>query len=42
MTAPTRPNETEWRIELGPESLLWRWAGDGRIAYLGGTIGHLP
>ncbi len=29
------------RIELGPSSLLWRWAGDSRIAYLGGTIGLL-
>ena len=28
-------------MELGPDSLLWRWAGDGRIAYLGGTIGLL-
>lgn len=26
---------------LGPGSLLWRWAGDSRIAYLGGTIGLL-
>lgn len=30
-----------WRITLGPNSLLWRWAGDSRIAYLGGTIGLL-
>lgn len=29
------------RIDLGPNSLLWRWAGAGRIAYLGGTIGLL-
>ena len=28
-------------IELGPDSLLWRWAGASRIAYLGGTIGLL-
>ena len=28
-------------VELGPDALLWRWAGDGRIAYLGGTIGLL-
>jgi uncharacterized protein (DUF2236 family) len=28
-------------VELGPDSLLWRWAGDSRIAYLGGTIGLL-
>ncbi|MDQ3294688.1 MAG: oxygenase MpaB family protein, partial [Actinomycetota bacterium] len=26
---------------LGPDSLLWRWAGDTRIAFLGGTIGLL-
>lgn len=29
------------RVELGPDSLLWRWAGDTRIAFLGGTIGLL-
>ena len=29
------------RLELGPDSLLWRWAGDSRIAFLGGTIGLL-
>jgi uncharacterized protein (DUF2236 family) len=29
------------RRELGPESLLWRWAGDNRIAFMGGTIGLL-
>ncbi len=29
------------RRDLGPESLLWRWAGDNRIAFLGGTIGLL-
>jgi uncharacterized protein (DUF2236 family) len=33
--------ETEERIDLGPDSLLWRWAGDSRIAFLGGTIGLL-
>jgi uncharacterized protein (DUF2236 family) len=27
--------------ELGPESLLWRCAGDTRIAFMGGTIGLL-
>lgn len=27
------------RIELGPRSLLWRWAGDMRIAFEGGTAG---
>ncbi len=26
---------------LGPESLLWRYAGDTRIAFVGGTIGLL-
>ncbi len=29
------------RVELGPQSLLWRWAGDSRIGFLGGTIGLL-
>jgi uncharacterized protein (DUF2236 family) len=29
------------RREIGPDSLLWRWAGDTRIAFLGGTIGLL-
>ena len=29
------------RRSLGPDSLLWRYAGDSRIAYLGGTIGLL-
>ena len=29
------------RIELGPESLLWQWAGDTRIAFMGATIGLL-
>ena len=28
-------------VELGPGSLLWRWAGDMRIGFLGGTIGLL-
>ncbi|MEZ0367296.1 oxygenase MpaB family protein [Mycobacterium sp. pUA109] len=27
--------------QLGPESLLWRWAGDMRIAFEGGTAGLL-
>lgn len=27
--------------ELGPRSLLWRWAGDMRIAFEGGTAGLL-
>jgi uncharacterized protein (DUF2236 family) len=43
---PSKPTSadakvTEWGIELGPDSLLWRWAGASRIAYLGGTIGLL-
>jgi uncharacterized protein (DUF2236 family) len=29
------------RREIMPSSLLWRWAGDNRIAFLGGTIGLL-
>ena len=33
--------EASERVELGPDSLLWRWAGDTRIAFLGGTIGLL-
>lgn len=33
--------QTVTRTELGPESLLWRYAGDTRIAFLGGTIGLL-
>lgn len=39
----TRPgaSETLEQVELGPGSLLWRWAGDSRIAFLGGTIGLL-
>ncbi|GAB2993603.1 oxygenase MpaB family protein [Mycobacterium bourgelatii] len=27
------------RIDLGPQSLLWRWAGDMRIGFEGGTAG---
>ncbi len=27
------------RVDLGPQSLLWRWAGDMRIAFEGGTAG---
>src|SRR5688572_8001519 len=30
-----------YQDELGPDSLLWRYAGDTRIAFLGGTIGLL-
>ena len=33
--------QTQDRIELGPSSLLWRYAGDRRIAFMGGTIGLL-
>jgi uncharacterized protein (DUF2236 family) len=32
---------TAARVELGPDSFLWRWAGDTRIAFLGGTVGLL-
>ena len=32
---------TSGPTELGPDSLLWRWAGDSRIAFLGATIGLL-
>ncbi len=28
-------------VPLGPDSLLWQYAGDTRIAFLGGTIGLL-
>jgi uncharacterized protein (DUF2236 family) len=28
-------------LELGPESLLWRWAGDMRIGFMGASIGLL-
>ncbi|HUC03825.1 MAG TPA: oxygenase MpaB family protein [Acidimicrobiales bacterium] len=37
----SRLDPTTGRRELGPDSLLWRWAGDSRIAFLGGTIGLL-
>lgn len=29
------------RLHLGPDSLIWRWAGDMRIAFEGGTAGLL-
>ena len=35
------PEQDRRRIELGPDSLLWRWAGDTRIAFMGATIGLL-
>jgi uncharacterized protein (DUF2236 family) len=35
------PGAEAARVELGPRSLLWRWAGDSRIAFMGGTIGLL-
>ncbi|HWE66855.1 MAG TPA: oxygenase MpaB family protein [Acidimicrobiales bacterium] len=38
MTRPERPDE---RRDIGPGSLLWRWAGDTRIAFVGPTIGLL-
>jgi uncharacterized protein (DUF2236 family) len=31
----------ERRLSLGPDSLIWRWAGDMRIAFEGGTAGLL-
>ncbi len=36
---PARPSHD--RLDLGPDSLLWRWAGDMRIAFEGGTAGLL-
>ena len=35
-----QPDESPGR-PVGPESLLWQYAGDTRIAFLGGTIGLL-
>lgn len=35
------PTERPPAIDLGPSSLLWRYAGDTRIAFLGSTIGIL-
>lgn len=40
MTSVNSPSDGS-RIALGPESLLWRWAGDMRIAFEGGTAGLL-
>ncbi|MGO4442047.1 oxygenase MpaB family protein [Mycobacterium sp. 2YAF39] len=40
MTSVNSPSDGS-RIELGPGSLLWRWAGDMRIAFEGGTAGLL-
>jgi uncharacterized protein (DUF2236 family) len=37
----SHPNPPGGRREIGSDSLLWRWAGDTRIAFLGGTIGLL-
>jgi uncharacterized protein (DUF2236 family) len=34
-------NRAGERIDLGPDSLLWRWAGDTRIAFMGAAIGFL-
>jgi uncharacterized protein (DUF2236 family) len=39
MTSVNSP--AEGHTELGPSSLLWRWAGDMRIAFEGGTAGLL-
>jgi uncharacterized protein (DUF2236 family) len=36
---PLQPNPG--RLDLGPSALLWRWAGDLRIAFEGGTAGLL-
>jgi len=38
MTSVNSPSDTP---SLGPDSLLWRWAGDMRIAFEGGTAGLL-
>ena len=36
------PDTEPWELpELGPDSLLWRYAGDSRIAFMGSTIGLL-
>ncbi|WP_006244352.1 oxygenase MpaB family protein [Mycolicibacterium tusciae] len=40
MTSHSSPSDGA-RIALGPQSLLWRWAGDMRIAFEGGTAGLL-
>jgi uncharacterized protein (DUF2236 family) len=39
--ATTQVGPDSGRVELGPDSLLWRWAGDTRIAFMGATIGLL-
>ena len=41
MYQPTSERAPDERRDLGPDSLLWRWAGDNRIAFMGGTIGLL-
>lgn len=38
---PQAPADTSVDPDLGPDSLLWRWAGDLRIAFEGGTAGLL-
>lgn len=38
---PAEHRASDHPSSLGPSSLLWRWAGDGRIAFLGSTIGLL-
>lgn len=41
MSANSPRDESPARLDLGPTSLLWRWAGDMRIAFEGGTAGLL-
>jgi uncharacterized protein (DUF2236 family) len=41
MSQPSVRRPPARRRDLGPDSLLWRWAGDNRIAFMGGTIGLL-
>ena len=36
-----RTLDADERLALGPDSLLWRYAGDTRIAFLGSSIGLL-
>jgi uncharacterized protein (DUF2236 family) len=40
MTSVNSPSDESQEV-LGPNSLLWRWAGDMRIAFEGGTAGLL-
>lgn len=36
-----KDSQVDGRVNLGPDSLIWRWAGDMRIAFEGGTAGLL-